>query len=245
MVICTSNLYESLDKAFTDRVDLEKPIPAPNAECVYEFFRSSLNEMIRCNMVVIQPSADDNFTILHDTAAYQASMALCPNTSNDCHHADGICFELMNGSYAMDADEADDGSAPGPPPNSLSSSPSGSPFEQLSMSSSSVSSTLLDESLIECMDAIPELAYVNLKLWNRPKSTPRKLLRIAHKAQGMSGRTLRRLPFLALAEHVVVQPCSVQEALAALSRAVDEEITKHNTELFGEPRETIPDFGLM
>lgn len=41
--------------------------------------------------------------------------------------------------------------------------------------------------------------------------------------QGMSGRVLQRLPVQALAKHVAVDPCSIQEALNALARLVDEQ----------------------
>lgn len=41
--------------------------------------------------------------------------------------------------------------------------------------------------------------------------------------QGLSGRTLRRLPALAIAMYTTSDPCPIEEALAALSRAVEDE----------------------
>ena len=41
--------------------------------------------------------------------------------------------------------------------------------------------------------------------------------------KNLSGRTLRRLPTLALAMYTRRDPCSIEEAFAALSKAVQEE----------------------
>ncbi|KAI4099705.1 MAG: hypothetical protein L6R37_005849 [Teloschistes peruensis] len=54
-------------------------------------------------------------------------------------------------------------------------------------------------------------------------SVSNKLRTIAEKSAGMSGRVLQRLPVQALAKHVAVDPCSIQEALNALARLVDEQ----------------------
>ena len=41
--------------------------------------------------------------------------------------------------------------------------------------------------------------------------------------QDLSGRTLRRLPVVSLAMHAKQDPCPIDEALEALSQAVDHE----------------------
>lgn len=46
--------------------------------------------------------------------------------------------------------------------------------------------------------------------------------------QGLSGRTLRRLPTLALALHTTIDPCPIEEALRALSCAVNDELQAKN-----------------
>ncbi|KAI4125609.1 MAG: hypothetical protein LQ347_005312 [Umbilicaria vellea] len=62
-----------------------------------------------------------------------------------------------------------------------------------------------------------------------PNAVPRMLWDIAEKSdvvlddQGLSGRTLRRLPALAIAMYTTSDPCPIEEALAALSRAVEDE----------------------
>ena len=43
------------------------------------------------------------------------------------------------------------------------------------------------------------------------------------RAQELSGRSLRRLPALALAMYTTSDPCPIEEAVAALARAVEDE----------------------
>ncbi|KAK7554545.1 pachytene checkpoint component Pch2 [Phyllosticta citricarpa] len=47
VVLCTSNLVDALDSAFMDRVDIKQLIPNPEPRAIYEILRSSLNELIR------------------------------------------------------------------------------------------------------------------------------------------------------------------------------------------------------
>ena len=50
-----------------------------------------------------------------------------------------------------------------------------------------------------------------------------KSLTMLLRVEGLSARTLRRLPALALALYTDRDPCSMDEALTALSQAVDDE----------------------
>lgn len=88
---------------------------------------------------------------------------------------------------------------------------------------------------------LPEYDGLCLRYWNDQKSLPWKLWTIAEKSavssplvgvmpyhpliekQNLSGRTLCRLPVLALAMHIKRDPCTIDEALVALSKAVEEE----------------------
>lgn len=47
--------------------------------------------------------------------------------------------------------------------------------------------------------------------------------RLTHRSQGLSGRTLRRLPFSAIALYTYTETCELGEALAALDMVVVEE----------------------
>lgn len=90
---------------------------------------------------------------------------------------------------------------------------------------------------------LPEYTGLYLRYWNDQQSLPWRLWTIAEKSvvslpligvilyrpfikkQNLSGRTLCRLPVLALAMHVRRDPCTIDEALVALSKAVEEEKT--------------------
>lgn len=56
-----------------------------------------------------------------------------------------------------------------------------------------------------------------------PRFTNNSLLLIAYRLQSLSARTLRRLPTLSLAMYTRKDQCSIDEALVALERAVQEE----------------------
>jgi pachytene checkpoint protein 2 len=64
IVICTSNLIDSIDCAFLDRVDIKQLIPVPSQAAIYNIFRSCINELIRSELVdshtpgSAQPSSD-------------------------------------------------------------------------------------------------------------------------------------------------------------------------------------------
>ncbi|MCJ1227528.1 hypothetical protein MMC12_004184 [Toensbergia leucococca] len=75
----------------------------------------------------------------------------------------------------------------------------------------------LDEKLLPAYD------LMQLHFGCELDSNPRKLWEVAKKSINFSGRTLRRLPVLALAMHTENDPCSFEEALTALSRAVEDE----------------------
>jgi pachytene checkpoint protein 2 len=86
---------------------------------------------------------------------------------------------------------------------------------------------------------LPEYSVLCLRFWNVRESLPWRLWAIAENSfvsdpfaiscqtlmgnQGFSARTLCRLPILALAMHVRKDPCSMDEALTALAKAVQEE----------------------
>ena len=131
----------------------------------YEIFRTSLNELIRCNLLVPSSDSDD---------------------------------------VVEDSDEV----------------------VQLVGDSPSISSVPGGDWILMDPYTIPTLLYMNVHLWNRTNCPARKLWRIAQRCEGLSGRTLRRLPFLALALHIHSESCTVREGLAVLAMAVDEETGK-------------------
>jgi hypothetical protein len=69
---------------------------------------------------------------------------------------------------------------------------------------------------------LPELEWVELHLFDRVMTAPWKLRMIAAEAEGLSGRTLRRLPMLAMTKYTVKEPCDMREVLIALRQVVKE-----------------------
>ncbi|MCJ1364287.1 T-complex protein 1 subunit beta [Acarospora aff. strigata] len=87
--------------------------------------------------------------------------------------------------------------------------------------------------------ALPQYPDLLLDYWLHPASAPKRLWSIAERSVGLSARTLRRLPALALALYTDRDPCSMDEALTALSQAVDDEFAVKKaafnpTQIFGD-----------
>lgn len=163
VMFCTSNMIGAVDAAFLDRVDIKQFVGNPSSQAAYEIFRSCLNELVRCGILL----ADNTDPAIDEDDL----MSLIQYPSSD---------------VAM----------PSP------SSPRPAKF-------------------------FPSLTEVNVHLWNQPEAPGSKLWAIAQKCQGLSGRTLRRLPFLSLAMYTYREECSVSEGLEALQLAVAEEMTDH------------------
>lgn len=72
--------------------------------------------------------------------------------------------------------------------------------------------------------SVPNFATTTLHRWLDTDSHGRRIHDIAQLCSGMSGRTLRRLPFLALAMYTYGQRCSLEEAIQALGNAVQDEL---------------------
>lgn len=75
--------------------------------------------------------------------------------------------------------------------------------------------------------SLPNLAETRIAFYGEPESPPQKLWAIASKCDGMSGRTLRRLPLKAIAMFAYSTPYSMNDALEALRIAVEEVLAGH------------------
>jgi SpoVK/Ycf46/Vps4 family AAA+-type ATPase len=158
----TGNLIHAVDSAFLDRVDVKQFIPNPTPLASYEIFRSSLNELLRCGVIVNDKDKD---------AAVE---------SIESRYADTDSGER----YPITSDMPTIVSRIGYFPSS-------------------------EEVNVFCYDG-----KKNLEAW--------KLWEIAEKCNGLSGRTLRRLPLLAVTMWTYCNPCPINDALEALSLVVDE-----------------------
>jgi SpoVK/Ycf46/Vps4 family AAA+-type ATPase len=81
---------------------------------------------------------------------------------------------------------------------------------------------------IEGQSYIPSLSHTTLHLSHLPDCAPRKLYKLAQQAEGLSGRTLRRLPILALTKYTDDEPCTIQDLLTALKQVIAEEKASQN-----------------
>ncbi|KAE9963921.1 hypothetical protein BLS_008793 [Venturia inaequalis] len=158
VMFCTSNMMGAVDAAFLDRVDVKQFVGNPSKKAAYEIFRSCLNELVRCGILL-----PDNVNLSQDEDD-PMSLIQCPSS-----------------------------------PPSLKSPPA---------------------------SFFPSLLEVNVHLWDQHQAPGRKLWDIAQKCGGLSGRTLRRLPFLSLAMYTYREECSVSEGLEALRLAVTEELAR-------------------
>ncbi|MCJ1469013.1 hypothetical protein MMC07_007645 [Pseudocyphellaria aurata] len=71
--------------------------------------------------------------------------------------------------------------------------------------------------------SLPDYNSVYLNHWDDESSIAWILWKIAERSTNLSARTLRRLPTLSLAMYTRKEPCPIQEALAALDYAVQDE----------------------
>jgi hypothetical protein len=139
-------------------------IPSPTPLASYEIFRSSLNELLHCGVIVNdKEESTANESVESRYTRAESSQSL-PITSD-------LPTSLSQIRYFPSSEEVN----------------------------------------VFCFDG-----NRNLEAW--------KLWKIAEKCNGLSGRTLRRLPLLAVTMWTYCNPCSVSDALEALSFVVDEEL---------------------
>ena len=71
---------------------------------------------------------------------------------------------------------------------------------------------------------VPTLSEMKIRLVDQPCSPGRRVWVLAQKCEGLSGRTLRRLPILGLAMYTWGGACSLDDAVSALEAAVEQEL---------------------
>lgn len=75
LVFCTSNLLNVIDPAFLDRADIIRKVPNPTAAAAYEILRSTMNELLRCGIILghrqeaVNDSSDQNTTPFDEASA--------------------------------------------------------------------------------------------------------------------------------------------------------------------------------
>jgi len=79
-------------------------------------------------------------------------------------------------------------------------------------------------SLVAQPQTIPPFSEMKVKYENQPSSPAHRVWTLAQRCHGLSGRTLRRLPILGLAMYTWGGICSLEEAVSALEKAVEQEL---------------------
>lgn len=71
---------------------------------------------------------------------------------------------------------------------------------------------------------VPSLATTQMTLLDEPRSPGYRIWALSEKCKGLSGRTLRRLPFLGLAMYTWGGKLTLDDAVEALEKAVEQEV---------------------
>ncbi|KAM5478140.1 cytochrome c1 [Microsporum canis] len=89
--------------------------------------------------------------------------------------------------------------------------------------------------IAEPADSLILPSYGETQLWYRlfPESIPKQLADISQMSVGLSGRSLRRIPALSLVLYTSYEVCTVDQALAALRRGVEEELKRSSSTASG------------
>ncbi|EMF10196.1 AAA-domain-containing protein [Sphaerulina musiva SO2202] len=91
-------------------------------------------------------------------------------------------------------------------------------------SSNSPETDLDDRTTVLETSNIPTLAEMHIAYYDKPQAPCRRVWALSQKCEGFSGRTLRRLPILGLAMYTWGGNCTLDDAITALTAAVDQEL---------------------
>ena len=184
------------DPAFLDRVDIKQHVPSPSSAAVYNIFRSCLNELSRSSLL----SAGAKGSHSTDAATSSQPVPSQPATSSPSNRKRRrVAADLT------------------PPPIKKPTA-----YVHIITSPSPVEDTLDGEK-----QEIPTLPATLMAQHQDATSPGQRIWRLAQRCQGFSfsGRTLRRLPVLGLAMYTWGGHIGMDEAIEALEKAVDEEVT--------------------
>lgn len=194
VILCTSNLIHAIDAAFLDRVDIKTCIPTPSPAAIYNIFRSCLNELVRASLIDLAASS----------VSSGSAIGVSSSSSPDSHKRRAITVASPK-RIEPSNDQIVKTSSPSSP---LSDPPPSSPHSWTDLT----------------VPTIPTREATIMTLSKQPDSPGWRVLELAKKCEGFSGRTLRRLPILGLAMYTWGGNCSLEDAISALKAAIDEEL---------------------
>jgi energy-coupling factor transporter ATP-binding protein EcfA2 len=210
MILATSNITEAIDAAFVDRADLKMFVPPPGVSARYEVLRSCVQELARKGIV----RADSWHAALPSSSSSAAPLEGRTDLAVPAFSSPLPPFqELLRAvppSAFHDAREQLERPGQGVWPATVSNEDS---TAAASTTKSLVQSTA--EGRHEAAVLLTATAHSAGPAWD--------LLRAACHACGLSGRALRKLPFVAHAARVHRPVCSLQEYCTALLLAVKDE----------------------
>ncbi|KAL9076826.1 MAG: hypothetical protein Q9161_000811 [Pseudevernia consocians] len=218
LVFCTSNLIKAVDSAFLDRIDVKQYIPDPGPKARYEILRSCYLDLAKCGIIAPthQPSEATTFV--------QPAQEMLLDGDED-ELASGWASLAPSSSSSPSSDRFyTPFSSPPAPPHSSKTPESQEHFrviddrDLLPHHLMILHSSADEESLPRTLWKIAAKSTVRQKASN---ARPRML--ISNGLQNLSGRSLRRLPVTSLAMYATQDPCPIDDALEALSQAVDNE----------------------
>ncbi|KAF6232364.1 hypothetical protein HO173_009469 [Letharia columbiana] len=212
LLFCTSNLIEAVDPAFIDRIDMKQQISNPGPRARYEILRSCYLELGQCGIIapVRQP--------LEAATLEQPSQEMLLDGDED-ELASGWASLIPSSSSSSSPDRYYTPFSSPPPPHHSTKAPR----------------SQVDFHVVDDRD-LPPHHLMMLHFPADEASLPRTLWKVAAKSTNFSGRTLRRLPVLSLAMYTTQDPCPIDEALNALSEAVDNESLREQKDSTGETK---------
>ncbi|GLC41862.1 hypothetical protein PLESTM_001259200 [Pleodorina starrii] len=207
MVLTTSNITQAIDVAFVDRADIKAYIGPPTLPARYEMLRGSVRELSRKGIIaedaaqLLLPYSDAAAAAAANTAAAALGVLSLPNGGG----GGGALPAAMQAvtSHAPDGMDATHSAAAAPPPSAADGGGAAAAAADAAAPPSAASASA---------SAAGSLSSL--------------LLAAAAACEGLSGRTLRKLPFLAHAGSpalALTTPCGARPYLRALREAAARE----------------------
>ncbi|KAK9452275.1 P-loop containing nucleoside triphosphate hydrolase protein [Limtongia smithiae] len=202
LILTTSNLVDTMDSAFLDRVDMKQFVGPPSLPAIYEILRTCILEVVRCGMITStasRASMDDlEVDTLHMVSSDSpiANLASSPRLAYSRHTLSSSSDD--NSGHASSEDYIHESATTHDEHQSFLSVPEADIF-------------------------LPPYNQATLTLYSEANGYSSTLIRICEDCKDFGGRTLRRLVLLAHAKYIQSETCGLAELLTALGLTVADE----------------------
>lgn len=194
-------------------MDIKQLIPSPPPAAIYNIFRSCLNELVRSHIVdtFVEIVATTSSTTMNH---HPPSSPPVPGKSRASSRSGQNDPPLLSSKKTKRSSARTSSSIVGrTSPATTRVSP---PAKRLRLEQ-----IAWDRCVPLAVPTYLQLRYLYL---DKPQSYGGRVWALAEKCVGFSGRTLRRLPILALAMYTWGGECSLHDAISALESAVEQEL---------------------